>query len=132
MSGPLQNNITKFSSIPSIDTIKDLFTLPKSSIGYVNLPFFYNWIVGFTIAEGSFYIKSSGEHFFSPVSRRETRQRSHPTLFEAFKLVFKTNRKIEDDGKHTKFSVSSTKDLINVVTFTAREQIIVDYIVYLD
>ena len=87
---------------------------------------------GFTIAEGSFYIKSSGEHFFSPVSRRETRQRSHPTLFEAFKLVFKTNRKIEDDGKHTKFSVSSTKDLINVVTFTAREQIIVDYIVYLD
>lgn len=107
----LQNNITKFSLIPSIDTIKDLFTLPKSSIGYVNLPFFYNWIVGFTIAEGSFYIKSSGEHFFS------LRQRSHPTLFEAFKLVFKTNRKIEDDGKHIKFSVSSTKDLINVVTF---------------
>ena len=41
MSGPLQNNITKFSSIPSIDTIKDLFTLPKSSIGYVNLPGVY-------------------------------------------------------------------------------------------
>lgn len=107
----LENNITKFSSIPSIDNIKDLFTLPESSIGYVNLPFFYNWIVGFTIAEGSFYIKNSGEHFFS------LRQRSHPTLFEAFKLVFKTNRKIEDDGKHMKFSVSSTKDLLNVVSF---------------
>lgn len=36
----LQNNITKFSNIPSIDIIKDLFTLPKSSVGYVNLPFF--------------------------------------------------------------------------------------------
>jgi len=43
------------------------------------------------------------------------RQRSHTTLFEAFKLVFKMNHKIEDDGKYMKFSVSS--DLINVVTF---------------
>lgn len=107
----LENNITKFSSIPTLDSIKDLFSLPQSSIGYVNLPFFNNWIVGFTIAEGSFYIKNSGEHFFS------LRQRSHSTLFEAFKLVFKTNRKIEDDGKHMKFSVSSTKDLLNVVSF---------------
>lgn len=39
------------------------------------------------------------------------------TLFEAFQLVFKTNRKIENDGKHMKFSVSSTKDLKNVVKF---------------
>ena len=46
----LENNITKFSSIPTLDTIKDLFTLPQSSIEYVNLPFFYNWIVRFTIA----------------------------------------------------------------------------------
>lgn len=63
----LENNVTKFSTIASIDNIKDLFSLPLSSIGYVNLPFFTNWIVGFTIAEGSFHIKSSGEHFFSPV-----------------------------------------------------------------
>ena len=34
----LENNITKFSGIPSIDNIKDLFSLPQSSIGYVNLP----------------------------------------------------------------------------------------------
>ena len=127
----LENNITKFSSIATIGNIKDLFSLPLSSIGYVNLPFFTNWIVGFTIAEGSFHIKSSGEPL---------RQRSHTTLFEAFKLVFKTNRKIEDDGKHMKFSVSSTKDLINIVTFLIkfiykfynREQVIVDCIAYLD
>lgn len=55
----------------------------------------------------------------SPQGIGKTRQRSHATLFEAFKLIFNTNRKIEDDGKHMKFSVSSTKDLINVVTFTA-------------
>lgn len=107
----LENNITKFSSIATITTIKDLFSLPQSSIQYLQLPFFSNWIVGFTIAEGSFYIKGSGEHFFS------LRQRSNCTLFEAFKLVFKTNRKIENDGKHMKFSVSSTKDLITVVNF---------------
>lgn len=107
----LENNITKFSSIATITTIKDLFSLPQSSIQYLQLPFFSNWIVGFTIAEGSFYIKGSGEHFFS------LRQWSNCTLFEAFKLVFKTNRKIENDGKHMKFSVSSTKDLITVVNF---------------
>jgi hypothetical protein len=36
----LENNITKFSTIATIDNIKDLFSLPLSSIGYVNLPFF--------------------------------------------------------------------------------------------
>ena len=84
----LEKNSTKFSTIATIDNIKDLFSLPLSSIGYVNLPFFNNWIVGFTIAEGSFHIKSSGEHLFY------LRQRSHTTLFSAFKLVFKTHRKI--------------------------------------
>ena len=49
----LEKNSTKFSTIATIDNIKDLFSLPLSSIGYVNLPFFTNWIVGFTIAEGS-------------------------------------------------------------------------------
>lgn len=107
----LENGITKFSNITSIDNIKDLFSLPESSIEYVNLPFFNNWIIGFTIAEGSFYIKSSGEHYFS------LRQRSHFILFEAFKLVFKTNRKIGHDSKYMIFSVSSKKDLLNVVTF---------------
>lgn len=95
----LEKNLTKFSSIATIDNIKDLFSLPLSSIGYVNLPFF-TASGGFTIAEGSFHIKTSGEPL---------RQRSHATLFEAFKLVFNTNRKIEDDGKHMKFSVSSTR-----------------------
>jgi len=41
-------------------------------------------------------------------------------LFEAFKLVFKTNRKIENDGKYwPKFSVSSSKDLGVVAFFSA-------------
>ena len=36
----LEKNSTKFSTIATIDNIKDLFSLPLSSIGYVNLPFF--------------------------------------------------------------------------------------------
>ena len=56
----LENNITKFSTASgvTIDNSKDLFSVPLSSVRYVNLPFFTNWIIGFTIAEGSFYIKN--------------------------------------------------------------------------
>ena len=36
----LYNNITKFSNIPNSNVIKDLFTLPQSSIEYLKLPFF--------------------------------------------------------------------------------------------
>lgn len=116
----LEKKITKFSTAygVTIDNSKDLFSVPVlDMLTYLSLLCYKNGTIGANLAEGSFYIKNSGEHFFSPVSLWETRQRSHTTLFEAFKLVFKTNRKIEDDGYHMKFSVSSTKDLINVVPF---------------
>lgn len=71
----IHNNIVRYNDIPS--TVPTLNTLPIDALVYVTLPFFYNWIVGFTIAEGSFYIKSTGEFFFS------LRQRSHHNLFEA-------------------------------------------------
>lgn len=61
------------------------------------------------MSEGSFYIKRSGEYIFS------LRQRSHDLLFQAIKLVFKTNKKIEDQRGYMKFSVSSVKDLTTVV-----------------
>lgn len=83
----LINNITRFSDIPK--KVSENFSLPLTSLRYLQLPFFLNWIVGFTMSEGSFYIKRSGEYVFS------LRQRSHDLLFQAIKLVFKTNKKLK-------------------------------------
>ena len=33
----------------------------------INLPYFNNWLTGFTIAEGSFHIKAKGQAHFSIV-----------------------------------------------------------------
>ena len=106
----LQNDIKLFSEIPAI--IPTVSSLPKTSLDYTNLPFFKNWIVGFTIAEGSFLIKTNKEACF------QLRQRTHKLLFEAFKLIFDTDRKIGLDGNaYNLFSVSSKADVQQVINF---------------
>jgi len=51
----------------------------------------------------------------------QLKQRLHITLFESFKLVFNTNRKIQTvDGSFSQFSVSSVKDIQTVVKFFSK------------
>jgi len=90
--------------------------IPKSNIilspeDYLNLSFFKNWIVGFTITEGSFFFKNNGDACF------ELRQRTHLSLFESFKLIFNTTRKIGIENNYSKFSISSKADIQNVIRF---------------
>jgi hypothetical protein len=68
-------------------------------------------VVGFTISEGSFMEKNNGDFIFSLV------QRPHTLLFEAFKIVFDSTRKIEVQPNYTRFVVSSKKDIQSVVNF---------------
>lgn len=106
----LQNDIKLFSEIPT--KIPEIFPLPNTPFKYTTLPFFNNWIVGFTIAEGSFLIKSNNDACF------QLRQRTHKLLFEAFKIVFETNRKIGlENNLYNLFSVSSTADIQRVINF---------------
>jgi LAGLIDADG endonuclease len=85
----MKNNITLYNEIPnSIDEsfVNEYYPLSLNKIeDIINLRFFNDWIVGFTIAEGSFIIKSNNDACF------QLRQRTHTTLFEAIKLKFKTN-----------------------------------------
>jgi hypothetical protein len=104
------NDIKLYSKMPSImlSTSQEL----KSVKDYINLSFFNNWIVGFTIAEGSFFIKSNGDGCF------QLRQRLNILLFEAFKIKFHTKRKIGlDKGLYSLFSVSSKADIQKVIKF---------------
>lgn len=68
--------------------------------------------MGFAISEGSFFIKTNNDGCF------QLKQRIHTNLFEAFKLVFNTNRKIEvEKGLYNQFGVSSKKDVQKVIDF---------------
>ena len=109
------NNVKEYSELPSVAPITQ--ELPISALEYANLPFFKDWIVGFVVAEGSFFIKTNLDGCF------QIKQRLHLLLFEAFKLVFNTNRKITlplrglDKELYAQFGVSSKSDLQNVINF---------------
>ena len=103
------NGITKYTEIPSVATVTPELTI--GALEYSNLPFFNDWIVGFTCAEGYFFIKDNNDGCF------QLKQKLHPLLFEAFKLVFNTNRKITFNKEHSQFGVSSKSDIQTVINF---------------
>ena len=111
----LKNDIKMFDDIPSRDNIKDVFKLPEDADSYILLPFFKNWIVGFACSEGSFFIKSNNDGCF------QLKQRIHTNLFEAFKLVFNTKRKIDTTNGFNQFGVSSKSDIQTVINFFSFE-----------
>lgn len=108
----LKNEKKVYEDIPNIEKILTLFQLPETGLDYLNLPFFKNWLVGFTLAEGSFLIKTNNDACF------QLKQRIHIQLFEAFKLLFDTNRKIIiENNKYNQFSISSKADIQKTINF---------------
>lgn len=107
----MKNDIKMYNKIPSINTIPVVFDIPKTPLDYTLLHFFKNWIVGFTCSEGSFFIKSNNDGCF------QLKQRIHTNLFEAFKLIFGTNRKIDTTNNFNQFGVSSKCDIQKVINF---------------
>ena len=106
----LKNDIRTFDKIPK--DIPASFELPKTPLDYTKLLFFRNWIVGFAMSEGSFFVKANNDGCF------QLKQRIHINLFEAFKLVFDTNRKVETEkGLYNQFGVSSKSDIQKVIHF---------------
>ena len=107
-----KNNLKLFNQISHYNKVPTVFELPKTSLEYLSLAFFKNWLVGFTNAEGSFCIKKNNDACF------QLKQRIHVHLFEAFKLLFKTNRNISiEKDKYLQFSVSSKTDIQTVIDF---------------
>jgi hypothetical protein len=109
----LKEDIKTFDNIPSKEKIPTIFKLPETSLDYTKLPFFKNWIVGFTMSEGSFFMKKNNDGCF------QLKQRVHVDLFEAFRLIFNTSRrKIETEkGLYNQFGVSSKADVQTVINF---------------
>jgi len=105
----MQEGITRFDDLPAL--APELNLLPSSAVGYLNLAFFSDWVVGFTTAEGSFYVKADGEVGFSLT------QRPHPVLFEALKLLFNGNRSVTVTKNSMKITFGSVTDVTSVVNF---------------
>lgn len=98
----------KNNQIPNIKVLPDIFTDYKLKLDNI---YFKNWLIGFTIAKGSFNIKQNKEACFSIT------QREHLLLFEYIKEIFKTNIKINNYKGFMKFEVTSKKDIQNVINF---------------
>jgi len=64
------------------------------------------------MSEGSFFIKNNNDACY------QLRQRLHILLFDAIKLVFDTDRKLDiNKDQYIQFSVSSKKDIQTVIDF---------------
>lgn len=108
----LTNNIKLYENIANITNVPTIFSLPDNAADYLNLKFYFNWLVGFTVAEGSFLIKNNSDACF------QLKQRMHFNLFESFKLLFDTNTKIYlEQGMYHQFTVSSKKEIQKVINF---------------
>jgi hypothetical protein len=106
----MEDDIKLFSEIP--ETPKTVNDLPINPEGYLELSYFKNWLVGFTLAEGSFFMKINNDGCF------QIKQRIQTDLFEAFKLLFDTKRKITiEKDLYMQFGVSSVDDVQKVINF---------------
>ena len=96
---------------------------PSTPIEYINLPFFKNWFVGFTNAEGSFFIKANNDGCYQI---KQIKNKQHLELFHSFNLLLSTNRNIAIEkspiyNEYCQYSVCSKKDVQNVINFFSFE-----------
>lgn len=116
----LENNITKYDKIPTSLIFNKINTIPDKPENYLKLAFFKNWLVGFTIADGSFFIKHRINR--SPDVCFSLKQRIHLELFNAFKLLFDTKIKLYiEKEKYIQFNISSKKDIQKIINFFSFE-----------
>ena len=109
-----KNEIKSYDLIPNNKKIPTIFKLPLTAKDYINLNFFNSWLVGFTNAEGSFFMKINNDGSL----RVQLKQRIHNDLFLAFKLIFNTNRSIYiENDKYLQFCISSKADIQKVINF---------------
>lgn len=110
-----KRDIKEFNKIPKKSNLKN----PKKAIEYINLPFYKDWLVGFTNAVGYFIIKKNKDCCY------QLKQKIHIELFESFKLFFNTNQNFSFYKKpinsYYLFSISSIKDIQTVINFFSFE-----------
>lgn len=84
----------------------------KIENNFNKLDYFNNWLVGFTMAEGSFLVKRNKDICF------QLKQKYNFNLFNDISKLFNITRKLDiNKNKYIQFSVSSIKDIQNIINF---------------
>jgi len=82
----METNLKYYDKIPTILIVSQL--IPQTHKSSSSLIFFKNWLIGFTNAEGSFFIKSNGDCCF------QLKHVTHIELFESILNVLDIHKKI--------------------------------------
>lgn len=121
----IENNITHWDDL-NLEEINNLFKQNNKQLDFseiLKLSYFKNWLIGFTIAEGSFHIKSNGRAHYSIV------QSGHENyhLIKAIHYFIKGSleQKIKPaNSKVYRISFSSKNDLMFIINFFENNQLL--------
>ena len=116
----VENNIKHWDNL-NLQEIDNLFYDYNKKLNFldiINLPYFNNWLVGFTIAEGSFHVKSKGTAHFSIVQSGI----ENYSIIKAIHYFIKGNDSINhqirpENSVIYRISFSSKKDINFVINF---------------
>ena len=116
----IENNITHWEDI-DLEKINNLFQETNKQIGFTDilkLPYFNNWLVGFTVAEGSFHIKKIGSAHYSIVQSGHENYNLIKAIHYFIKGSSSFDHKINpEDSKVYRVSFSSKVDLTFIMNF---------------
>jgi LAGLIDADG endonuclease len=123
----LENNITHWDDL-NLEDINNLFLKSNKQINFfdiLKLPYFYNWLVGFTVAEGSFHIKSNGRAHYSIVQSGHENYNLIKAIHYFVKGSSSLDHKINpEDSKIYRISFSSKIDLTFIMNFFDNNQLL--------
>lgn len=110
----INNNITHWDSL-DLNLINSLLVPPLSKPqDYINLSWFDNWLIGFTMSEGSFGFKNDNSAFYSI---RQTGL-ENKVIIEAIQRRFGKDNEIKPDSLNSfKIAFSSKADIQIIVNF---------------
>ena len=116
----LENNIKHWENL-NLEEIDNLFNKSHKKLEFVdiiNFKYFNNWLVGFTIAEGSFHIKAKGTAHFSIVQSGIENYQIIKAIHYFIKGPDSLNHQIKaENSKVYRISFSSKKDLNFIINF---------------
>ena len=116
----IENNIKHWDNL-DLSAIENLFLKSNKQLKFVdiiNLPYFNNWLAGFTIAEGSFHIKKRGTAHYSIVQSGIENYEIIKAIHYFIKGPDSLNYQIKpENSKVYRISFSSKKDLNFIINF---------------
>jgi len=123
----IENNITHWEDL-NLEEINNLFKKIIKQLDFsdiINLPYFNNWLIGFTMAEGSFHFKSNGRGHYSIVQSGHENYHLIKAIHYFIKGSLSLHHQIKPaNSKVYRVSFSSKIDLMFILNFFENNQLL--------